>query len=191
MVVPLNASRAVLVLVVLGAPVPVEAQRVNIAAVGGWMVYDAGGDQTYTTVGLQVRYPLSKALRVGIATATAHIGDPLRSWAGPGTDERIWRVSAMGELATKPFHKSSLAARGMLGVFHSSGVIYQEPPPDIAPYSRITDTNTGVTYGAGIGFEVGPYSGIRFYLQGNYWRDHAYGAVLDNPELLGGVGLDL
>lgn len=169
----------------------VEAQKVNLAAVGGIMSYDLGGDHSYFTYGLQARYFVSPVFRVGLVGSTAHIGDPLRVYAAPGTDEQIFRVSAMAEITTKPFHKSTFALRGMLGVFHSSGLIYQGPEPGFEPYWAITDTNTGVTYGGGLGFEVGPFSRLRFYLQGNYWFDHAYGATGNDPELLFGIGVDL
>lgn len=169
------------------------AQRVNVALVAGAMQYDPGADATYASFGLHARYFVSPAFRVGLLASTAHIGNPQppRIWAAPGSDERIYRVAGMAEVATKPFHKSSFALRAMLGVFHSSGVIYQGPPPELAPYWGITDTNTGPSYGAGIGFELGPYSAFRFYLQGNFWRDHVRGSTGSNPEVLGGVGLDL
>jgi hypothetical protein len=184
-------SVSALACLLLLASARVEAQKVNLAAVGGIMSYDFGGDHSYFAYGLQARYFVSHVFRVGLVGSTAHIGDPLRIYAAPGTDEQIFRVSAMAEITTKPFHRSSFALRGILGVFNSSGLIYQGPEPGFESFWAITDTKTGVTYGGGIGFEIGPYSRIRFYLQGNYWLDHAYGATGNDPEFLFGVGVDL
>lgn len=176
----------------LATPARSQAQ-VNIAGMLGFMQYDAGGDKRYFTYGLQVRYFVSPIVRVGFIGNTTHIGNPpLREWwTLPGTDERTWRGAAFFELATKPYHKSSLSLRGMLGVFHSSGVKVRPPPPNDPTYG-VTDTPTGATYGGGVGLEVGPYGRLRIMVQFNAWFDHAYGpGASTNPELIAGVGFDL
>lgn len=174
--------------------VPARARaQLNIAGVLGSMQYDAAGDKRYFTYGLQVRYFVSPIVRVGFIGNTSHIGDPpLREWwTLPGTDERIWRGAAFLELATRPYHKSSLSLRGMLGVFHSSGVNVRPPPPNDPTYG-VTDTPAGATYGGGVGLEVGPYGRLRIMVQFNAWFDHAYGpGAATDPELVAGVGLDL
>jgi hypothetical protein len=169
---------------------PAMAQ-VTITATVGVMQYDAGQDDRYTIIGLQGKYAVTPSFRIGLVGSTAHIGDPpLREWTLEGTDERIWRFSGFAELGTRPFKKSSIAIRAMLGVFHSSGVIVEEPP-DNDPFYGITDTNTGIAWGGGAGVEFGPYSGLRFMAQANLWMDHAYGGQGFDPELLFGIGLDL
>ena len=113
------------------------------------------------------------------------------SGPAPGTDQQFWRVGAMVELAAKAFSKGSLSVRGLIGVNHSSGVIYQGPEPGFEQFWGITDSPTGISYGGGIGLEVGPYRRMRFLLEGNIWLDHAYGSAAFDPELLFGMGVDL
>ena len=55
----------------------------------------------------------------------------------------------------------------------------------------ITDSPTGISYGGGLGLEVGPFSQVRFLIQANIWMDNAYGGSGFDPELLFGVGVDL
>lgn len=178
-----------LIAITLAAVRPAAAQ-VTLAVTAGAMQYDAGWDDRYTTIGIQGKYFISPILRVGMVGSTAHIGSPPRSWALEGTDERVWRFSGFAELGTRPFKKSSIAIRAMLGVFHSSGVIVEEPP-DNDPFYGITDTNTGVAWGGGAGMEFGPYGGLRFLAQASLWMDHAYGGQGFDPELVFGIGLDL
>lgn len=187
-----SAKVTLLVLAIaLGAcPIATQAQ-ITVAANFGVMQYDAGQDDQYGVIGFQGKYFVSPSFRLGVVGSTAHIGDPpLREWTLDGTDERIWRVSTFAELGTRPFKKSSIAIRAMLGVFHSSGVIVEQPP-DNDPFYGITDTNTGIAWGGGAGVEVGPFSGLRFMAQANVWMDHAYGGQGTDPELLFGVGIDL
>ena len=165
--------------------------QITIGATIGVMQYDAGQDDRYTIIGLQGKYAVTPSFRVGLVGSTAHIGDPpLREWTLDGTDERIWRLSGLVELGTRPFKKSSIAIRAMLGVFHSSGVIVEDQP-DNDPFYGITDTNAGIAWGGGAGVEFGPYSGVRLMAQANLWMDHAYGGQGFDPELLFGLGLDL
>ena len=172
---------------------PLAAAQFNFAATAGAVQYDAGGDQDYFILGLQVRYYATPVLRVGFLGGTAHIGDPpLRDWTLEGTDERIWRGAGFLEVAGTLFPMVSLSARGFLGVVHSSGVIVETAPPNSGSWYGITDTPTGVTYGGGIGLEGGPFlSRMRFLAQANFWRDHLYGGGLSDPELIFGLGIDL
>ena len=155
------------------------------------MQYDAGQDESYFALGLQARYFVTPNFRVGLMGSTAHIGNPYRIWTAAGTDQQFWRLGAMAELATTPFAKGSFSIRGLLGVNHSSGVIYQGPEDPNDPSWGISDTPTGVSYGGGLGLEVGPYARLRFLLQGNIWLDNAFGGSSFDPELLIGVGVDL
>jgi len=97
----------------------------------------------------------------------------------------------MAELAAKPFNKGTVSVRGLLGVNHSSRVIYQGPEPGVEEFWGITDSPTGISYGGGLGLEAGPFSQVRFLLQDNIWMDNAYGGSGFDPELLFGVGVDL
>jgi len=175
----------------VSAPTVGTAQSFNLAAVIGVLQFDAGQDAGYFTYGFQARYFVAPAFRVGLTATTAHIGDPPREWTADGTDQQFWRVGAMAELVAKPFSKGTLSVRGLLGVNHSSGVIYQGPEIPNDPFWGITDSPTGISYGGGLGLEVGPFSQVRFLLQGNIWMDNAFGGSGFDPELLFGVGVDL
>lgn len=175
----------------LTAPALACAQSFNLAPVVGAMQFDAGQDAAYFTWGVQARYFVVPSFRVGLTFNTAHIGDPPRVWTAPGTDQQFWRVGAMAEFATAPFHKGAVAIRGLLGVNHSSGVIYQGPEAGFEQFWGITDSPTGISYGGGLGLEVGPYSRIRLMLEGNIWMDNSYGGSGFDPELLFGLSVDL
>lgn len=168
-----------------------EGQGFNLAATAGVVKYDFGGDQSYFTFGIQARFAVSPILQVGLLGSTAHIGDPSRAWAAPGTDEQIWRFAGLVALSTSPMSKLSVGVRGTLGVFHSSGLVYRGPPPDFEPIWQFADAPTGVTYGGGLGAEIGPFSRVRGLVQGNIWVDRAYGTSGVDIELLFGVGVDL
>lgn len=170
----------------------VATGQVNLAATVGAVQYDFANDDNYLVIGLQVRYYATPVVRVGFMGGTAHIGDPPnRSTTLDGTDERMWRGAAFLEVATRPLSKVSGSLRGFVGVFHSSGVILEPRPPDAGSWYGITDTPTGVTYGGGIGVEVGPFSRLRFLLQANLWMDHAYSGSPFDPEAIFGLGVDL
>jgi hypothetical protein len=157
----------------------------------GSVQYDIAEDNSYFTYGLQLRYYLKPALRLGFMGGTAHIGDPpLCEWTAEGTDERMWRGAGFLEVARSPFHKTSIALRGFIGVYHSSGVIVEPSPPNSGSFYGITDANTGLSYGGGFGLEVGPYYRMRVFAQLNLWQDNAYGATASDPEIIFGVGVD-
>jgi len=185
------ASIAAALSLLIALPSASTAQSINLAAVVGGLQYDAGQDAAYFTYGFQARYFVTPAFRVGLTATTAHIGDPPRTWTASGTDQQFWRVGALAELAVKLFSKGTGTVRGLLGVNHSSGVIYQGPEVPNDPFWGITDSPTGISYGGGLGLEVGPFSHVRFLLQGNIWMDNAYGGSGFDPELLFGVGIDL
>jgi hypothetical protein len=166
--------------------------QVNVAAMAGALQFDAGNDKRYFTWGLQVRYFATPVLRVGFIGGTAHIGEqPLKDWRAPGSDQRIWRGAGFVEVGTKNVHKVTASLRGMLGVFHSSGVTVLPPPPDPYGFYGITDTPTGFAYGLGAGLEVGPHYRMRLLAQFNFWFDQAYGGTGNDPEVLFGLGVDL
>jgi hypothetical protein len=166
--------------------------QVNAAVMLGAVQYDTANDDPYFTYGIQVRYYMTPAVRAGFMGGTAHIGDPpLRDATLDGTDERMWRGAGFIELAAKPLEKTSLSIRGFLGVMHSSGVIIAPPPPNSEEFYGITDANTGLSYGGGIGLEVGPFSRLRFLGQVNLWRAAVYGGTSSDPEIILGMGVDL
>jgi hypothetical protein len=191
----LPSRRALPAAVALGffalTPARCAGQTFDVAPVVGVMQFDAGGDAAYFTWGIQLRYFITPSFRVGLTGSSTHIGDPPRQWAAPGTDQQFWRVGAMAEFATHPYHKASFSIRALLGFNTSSGLIYQGPPPGLEPFWGITDSPSGVSYGGGLGLEVGPFSQVRFLVQGNIWMDNAYGASGFDPELLFGLGVDL
>lgn len=168
-----------------------EAQRLSVAATAGTVKYDFGGDQSYFTFGVQGRYAVSPILHVGLLGSTAHIGDPSRAFAAPGTDEQIWRAAGLVRLSTKPMPKLSIGVQGAIGLFVSSGLVYQGPPPDLEPIWQFSDAPTGLTYGGGLLVEIGAFSRLRGLLQGNIWVDKAYGTSGVDLELLFGIGVDL
>jgi hypothetical protein len=168
-----------------------EAQRFGLAATAGLVKYDFGADQSYFTAGIEARYALSPILRVGLLGSTSHIGDPARAFAAPGTNEQIWRIAGLVQLSTSPMPKLLVAVQGAIGIFHSSGLVYQGPPPGFEPIWQFSDSPTGLTYGGGLGLEVGPFSRVRGLVQGNVWVDKAYGSSGVDLELLFGVGVDL
>lgn len=171
-------------------PTRLDAQHFNIAATAGVLSYSLAGDQSFFTYGLQARYAVGPIFQVGILGSTAHIGSPLSAFAAPGTDEQLWRFAATMALSTSPMPKLALGVRGMLGVLHSSGLIYQGPPEGFEPYWQFVDAPTSVTYGGGLAVEIGPFSRLRGLIQGNFWIDHLYGGSSVDTELLFGVGLD-
>ncbi len=184
-------SAAVASLLVL-APSASAAQSFNLAAVVGAMQYDAGGDEAYFTLGIQARYFVTPAFRIGVMGSTSHIGELQRDWIAPGSDVRFWRIGVMAEFAAKPGKKAAVSVRGLLGVNHVSGLTYLGRPPEFPEeFWGITNSPTGISYGGGLGLEVGPFSQVRFLLQGNIWMDNAYGGSGFDPELLFGVGVDL
>ncbi len=188
----MTATRGSLLLGLSLCAASVAHAQVNVAVMLGAVQYDNANDDAYFTLGLQVRYYITPVVRVGFMGSTAHIGDPpLRDWTLEGTDERIWRATGFLEVATKPFHKASLSIRGAIGFFHSSGVIVEPTPPNSEAFYGITDTNTGLSYGAGIGLEVGPFYRLRVLAQVNFWQDNAFGGTASDPELLFGLGVDL
>ncbi len=174
------------------APTVGTAQSFNLAAVVGALQYDAGGDKAYFTFGIQARYFVTPAFRIGIMGSTAHIGELQRDWIAPGSDVQFWRIGVMAELAATPVKKAAVSVRGLLGVNHVSGLTYLGRPPDFPEeFWGITDSPTGISYGGGLGLEVGPFSQVRFLLQANIWMDNAFGGSGFDPELLFGVGVDL
>lgn len=191
-------------LALLSQPCPVVAQ-VSLSPLVGAMRYDAAFDDTYLTLGLQVRYFVSPAFRLGALGSRAHIGNPSRAgvgrtWMLPSSDETVWRVGGLAEVAAvHPFRNShvpvidrlTFTARALLGVFHSSGVDFDDSAGVGDPFFGITDDPTGLAFGAGVGFEFGPYGPIRATLQANVWRDNAYGGDLTNPEAFLGLSVDL
>jgi hypothetical protein len=169
------------------------------------MQYDAAFDDNYLAWGLQARYHVTPAVRLGLLGSMAHIGYPVREgvgrpWMLPSSDETVWRVGGLVELAAvHPFRNSgvpvidrlTLTTRVLLGVFHSSGVDFDDSAGGDDPFFGITDDPTGFAFGAGLGLEVGPYGPIRVTLQANLWRDKAYGGDLTNPEAFLGLAIDL
>lgn len=168
-----------------------EAQGLHASLMVGMLNYDLGGSRGYFTYGLQLRYSLTPILQVGLLGSTAHVGAPSRLFAGPGTDERLWRAAGSVALVTEPTRGLVVGARGMLGIVHSTGVVYRGPPEELEPIWTFADAPTGVTYGGGLMTEVRLSSQVRGLLQGSIWASRIYGATGIDAELLVGVGMDL
>lgn len=175
----------------VACPGRAEAQALNAGVVAGVLNYDLGGSEEYFTYGLQLRYSITPILQLGLLGSTAHIGAPSRLFAGPGTDERLWRAAASAALVTQPARGLVVGARGMLGVVHSAGVVYRGPPEELEPTWTFADEPTGLTYGGGLMAELGLASAVRALVQGTIWASRIYGATGVDAELLFGVGLDL
>ncbi len=175
----------------LACPGRGEAQALNAGVVAGVLNYDFGGSEEYFTYGLQLRYSVTPVFQLGLLGSTAHIGAPSRLFAGPGTDERLWRAAASAALVTQPTRGLVVGARGLLGIVHSAGVAYRGPPEGLEIPWAFADDPTGVTYGGGLMAEVGPFSRVRGLVQGSIWASHLYGAAGTDAELVVGLGVDL
>ena len=176
-----------LMLVLLIASGPVQAQTTQISARGGLLFYDAGNDNSFPMAQLAIEHTIAPHLRLGLIGTWSHVGHVTKPWIAPGSDEHLLRgvVTAGYEATNLLSHVPLLGGlrpvfSAGLGVVHSAGVETDFSQYQNDPFFGITDQRTGLTYGGGLTLErsVTPHAAITASFL--IWRDKLYGGRLDN-----------